>query len=216
MTAYTFNSGIPASGNNPSNDQPLMLSNNVSNNSIWTVDHVGFNSVGSGGAGSSGGQHNQITYNNIFAPSTLPQNPISIAFTANASAPSGVLINLPISSATTNAQNFFCNQNGVFPINAIRAFGMFTVPATPSTALTFTNGFNIVTGIGSSFLDSTQKIITITFVTGATNGTNFIPIIFVPPATISSTYTVTTTANTLIITQGLITKPTYSFLILQV
>lgn len=40
---FVFNPNIPAGPNNPSNDQPLMLQNNQSTNSIIAVDHVTFN-----------------------------------------------------------------------------------------------------------------------------------------------------------------------------
>jgi hypothetical protein len=50
---FTFNNAIPASGNNPSVDQPGMLSNNISTANIINVDHVGFNQ-------SSGGKHKVI------------------------------------------------------------------------------------------------------------------------------------------------------------
>jgi len=48
MSLFPFNTGIPASGDNPSVDQPLMLQNNVSTNAILAVDHNTFN-VNQGG-----------------------------------------------------------------------------------------------------------------------------------------------------------------------
>lgn len=60
---YAFDNSIPASSNNPSEDQPLMLTNNQSIQSIWTTDHVGFGTDG-------GGLHNQVTFaTNQSAPS---------------------------------------------------------------------------------------------------------------------------------------------------
>jgi len=60
---YSFNSGIPASNNSPSVDQPDMLTNNVSAAAIWETDHVGFGEDG-------GGLHNQVTFRvNQAAPS---------------------------------------------------------------------------------------------------------------------------------------------------
>lgn len=45
---YTFYNMIPAANNNPSNDQPLMLVNNQSTQSIIAVDHIGFNAANGG------------------------------------------------------------------------------------------------------------------------------------------------------------------------
>jgi hypothetical protein len=41
--SFTYTQGIPATDDNPSDDQPDMQVNNDSNYSIWNVDHVGFN-----------------------------------------------------------------------------------------------------------------------------------------------------------------------------
>lgn len=62
-----YNLGIPASNHNPSVDQPNMLVNTNSTASIIAVDHVGFNTSGSG-------QHNQVTFNANNVPS-LPTAP---------------------------------------------------------------------------------------------------------------------------------------------
>lgn len=50
-----FNLGIPATADNPSDDQPLMLANNDNIPSFVAIDHVGFNINGSG-------KHNQSQY----------------------------------------------------------------------------------------------------------------------------------------------------------
>lgn len=70
-----YNLGIPASGNNPSTDQPNMLINNDNIAQYVAVDHVGFDADYSG-------QHKQVTFNNVTAPST-PADPISILYTKN-------------------------------------------------------------------------------------------------------------------------------------
>lgn len=64
---FTFNTSIPAASNDPSDDQPIMLSNNVATSGIIAVDHVGFNTSG-------GGQHLQVTFNSNNTPS-LPASP---------------------------------------------------------------------------------------------------------------------------------------------
>ena len=67
MSTYTYNNAIPAANNNPSLDQPDMLTNTQSIDSLIAVDHVGFNAAG-------GGRHNQITFNanNVPAVPTSP------------------------------------------------------------------------------------------------------------------------------------------------
>ena len=67
MTAYSYNNGVPSANNDPSVDQPNMLINTQSINSLLGIDHVSFNAAG-------GGRHNQVTFagNN---PATLPATP---------------------------------------------------------------------------------------------------------------------------------------------
>lgn len=62
-----YNLNIPLSSHNPSVDQPNMETNNNSIASIIAVDHVAFNTSGSG-------QHNQVTFNatNVPAVPTAP------------------------------------------------------------------------------------------------------------------------------------------------
>lgn len=55
MANFPFNTTIPAANNDPSSDQPIMLSNNVSEAGIWDIDHIGFNS-------NDGGTHLQNTF----------------------------------------------------------------------------------------------------------------------------------------------------------
>lgn len=63
MANYTFDNTIPAATNNPSDDQPDMLANNISNALIWTSDHRGFNEDGSG-------LHKQVTFYSNNTPAT--------------------------------------------------------------------------------------------------------------------------------------------------
>lgn len=62
LPMYTFNSTVPASNNDPSIDQPKMLTNNQSENSIWQADHFGFN-VNSSGYHQQARMPNRTTYN---------------------------------------------------------------------------------------------------------------------------------------------------------
>lgn len=65
--SFTYNNAVPASGDNPSVDQPDMLTNAQAIASIIAVDHVGFNTAG-------GGKHLQVTFNsnNVPVPPVTP------------------------------------------------------------------------------------------------------------------------------------------------
>lgn len=65
--SFTYNTGVPAAPNNPSNDQPQMLINTQAINAILGVDHVTFNNA-------AGGEHKQVTFeaNNIPTPPVTP------------------------------------------------------------------------------------------------------------------------------------------------
>lgn len=102
---FSFYNTIPATPDNPSNDQPLMLINNQSIDSILAVDHIGFNSAG-------GGEHLQVTLNATPSYITTPVAPTgndSIAYTA-------------AGTASTAAQLLFVNSNATVQLSAIRAW----------------------------------------------------------------------------------------------
>lgn len=99
---FTFNTGIPAANNNPSVDQPDMLTNNQSTDGILAVDHISFNTA-------NGGTHKQVTFDNVAAPGAQT-NPQSILYTV-----AGV--------ASSVSDMRFRNQNKIFPVNLIRAYG---------------------------------------------------------------------------------------------
>jgi hypothetical protein len=65
----TWITGIPASGDNPSTDQPNMLLNNDVVPTYVAVDHVAFGTAGSG-------QHNQVTFPYTNPPSVPTSPPI--------------------------------------------------------------------------------------------------------------------------------------------
>ena len=48
MTNFQFSNTVPAAGNDPSSDQPLMLINNQSLFNYLNVDHIGFNANNGG------------------------------------------------------------------------------------------------------------------------------------------------------------------------
>lgn len=67
MSSFSYTSSIPATNNDPADDQPLMQTNFSSISSLLAVDHVGFNTA-------NGGMHNQITFpaNNVPSVPTSP------------------------------------------------------------------------------------------------------------------------------------------------
>ena len=68
MTNFVFDDTIPASNNNPSQDQPDMLANNVAALGIMNVDHIGYNQT-------NGGLHRQSQYMELAAiPAGLQAN----------------------------------------------------------------------------------------------------------------------------------------------
>ncbi len=124
-----YNTGIPATNNNPSDDQPHMLINTDSGDQIWDVDHVPFNVNYSG-------THSQNTYVG-FSTGTFPSlvGPASsIAYPAAG-----------IDKATT-AQYYFKNQDATYPLSAVRAFGVFQPLGSSGVSqdITASNSFNVV------------------------------------------------------------------------
>lgn len=106
MPSISYNRDIPAALNNPSVDQPNMLTNTNSNDDIWDVDHYGFNTA-------NGGWHAQATFpaNNVPAAQT---DPASVLYTNTG-------------TDTTKSEAFFRNQNGIFPVSALKAAGTFVI-----------------------------------------------------------------------------------------
>lgn len=71
MSSIPYNLNIPAAANNPSVDQPNLLTNTNAVSTIVAVDHYTF-------ADSNSGTHKQITFPNQNAPGTLSGNTATI------------------------------------------------------------------------------------------------------------------------------------------
>jgi hypothetical protein len=202
--SYPINVNIPNAPNDPADDQPLMEQNFANISNYLNVDHVLAGQTGNG-------FHEQVTYFSENVPISLPVDPTAIAFTANAQTIVGVMTaQQATGSASPVAQDFFANANGVFPLNAIRAFGTFlTVGVTG--AVTVVNGFNIV----SVTYSSVTKMYTINLTVGATNSTTFIPI--VTSGSFLEFFSAAATANTLTLTpkSGAFLGLSVNFVILQ-
>lgn len=102
MTNVTYNLDIPDGPNNPSDDQPLMKVNTNAVNTILNVDHIGFND-------NDGGLHQQVTFNDKNAAGAQT-DPESVLYTGSG-------------TASSVSQLLYRNQNGIFQISAIRAWG---------------------------------------------------------------------------------------------
>jgi hypothetical protein len=123
---FAFNDTIPATNNNPSTDQPVMLSNNASDLGIWSQDHIGYNT-------NYGGYHLQTTFPSFSTPPSLPGNPSSVAYPAAGTA------------NATNASYYFENFTATYLLNCVKAFGVFTAGVAPS----FSNQYNCASVTGS-------------------------------------------------------------------
>lgn len=148
---FIFNTTIPAANNNPSFDQPDMLTNNQSTDGILAVDHVSFNT-------NNGGNHLQVHL-------TQYQNPAVV----NGSATEGSVIYGAAGTAdSAHAQCFFKNPNGIFPVSALRSFGSFAM--TPNN-VTIINGINFTV-----LVDATALFATVTLTAGVVAGSNYVVI----------------------------------------
>jgi hypothetical protein len=127
MTSFSYNNNIPLASNNPSVDQPNMEINTNSISSLIAVDHVGFNSSGTG-AGGNGGHHLQVTFDSQLTPST-PIVPQSVLFS-----------NIGLADIT-NSESYFQNAVGTFLLSSIKAFGVFTSNLAASVT-SFNNQYN--------------------------------------------------------------------------
>lgn len=204
MTAFSYNNNVPATNNNPSVDQPDMKINTQSIEQLIAVDHVSFNSAGSGPPDGSGGHHLQVTFDSKNTPID-PTDPVSTLYTT-----SGV--------ATTVADMRFRNDNGIFPVNLIRAY------AYVDNAGTILNGINVTSvtpnpaGPNPSYdvvLDT--NVVTGTnygvICTGNVNSTAF-PLVVRTSITSASQFTISLSTPA---TSGVLNWPsTFTFIVLQI
>lgn len=199
MTNFAYITGIPATNNNPSDDQPDMMDNNDNAALIWNEDHIGFNAP-------NGGLHRQSAYP-AFSSGIVPigddPNEGSVAFPAAGLAD------------TTRAQYYFRNVNNTYCMSTIRAFGVFK-PTVADGAVSLDNGMNVA----SITQSNTIKTWTIVLSPGVTTSNNVA--VFINSngnlATLNFTYTFDFTTQTLVITTAATTaaiNKTFSFQVLQ-
>lgn len=166
-----YNLNIPAASHSPSTDQPNMLTNNNNIATYVAVDHVPFNTSGSG-------QHEQVTFNANNVPS-IPTSP-PVLFT---NIQDGAGNNLPGSipeifyysgSAAQGKNNYVSAQNGsTFLFGGIIAkWGLVTGAAnntTVSFGVPFPNNC-FVTLVSGGLASGTQPTININTASETVNG----------------------------------------------
>lgn len=122
--SFPINTNIPAATNYPGDDQPRMQANFSNINSYLTVDHVLPGAAGNG-------FHKQVTIASENVPGGLPTDPASILYTN-------------VGTASAVAQLFWSNQNSIFHMSPIRAWGFVVVDTSHSTQV-ITQSFNVAT-----------------------------------------------------------------------
>jgi len=105
MANFSYNTGVPDAPNDPSVDQPDMLTNTQNAALIWEEDHVGFNA-------NNGGKHTHVTLVNVAVP-PAQVNPASYLGTQ-----------FGVASAAT-PELYFTNSLTTMLLSVIKAFGQF-------------------------------------------------------------------------------------------
>lgn len=189
--SFTYNTAVPAANDNPSNDQPDMLTNTQSINSIWAIDHVTFQ-------GNPAGTHLQTTFSSKNTPGAQT-DPQSILYTASG-------------TASTVADLRFVNQNATFPISFVRAWASCT-----QAGISGAQSFN-VTSVTRTGLGLYDVILPANVTTGTNYGVigaaNFGAS---PNAGIWFTYTITaaTTFSIKMLSQGAVEPTAFNFIVIQ-
>jgi hypothetical protein len=194
---FPINTGIPAASNDPSNDQPGMQTNFANIAGLMAVDHT---SQGTTGAGT----HKQVTFNTKNAAGAQT-DPASTVYTGNG-------------TASSVAQLFFRNQNRIFHLSPIRAWGYAN-----TAGIIASQSFNITSVIRK--VGFPTGVFTITMTGGATSSANYAVLVSavpgggsnVPVATFSI---INTTQFDLVFrkgTDGTLVDPTsFSFQVMQI
>jgi hypothetical protein len=159
-----YNLGIPNSPDNPSTDQPNMKTNNDNIATYVAIDHVAFNTSGSG-------QHAQVTFNANNVPSVPTAPPILFTNTV-AALPQLFFYS---GDAAHSSTQYVANANGsTFLLGGI-ILKWGHVTATDNTTIGFpvqfpNNCFNVQITV-----DAITVLPTLVTVSGTPNATAFTP-----------------------------------------
>jgi hypothetical protein len=139
MTLYVFDTGVPAANDNPSEDQPDMLTNNMSTNGLIGTDHITFNI-------DNGGQHKQVTFNQDAAQGfpyvpTLPATP-PVLFTYPVNGLSQLLYYTGTAAQSSTQYVTLTNGSVLLLAGIIMKWGVVTLPGTGfNQSVPFVNPF---------------------------------------------------------------------------
>jgi hypothetical protein len=198
MSSFVFNNAIPAAPNNPSVDQPDMLTNNISTDAILAINHISFNAA-------KGGTHLLVNFTadpNFITPPVAPLLNDSILYTQ-----AGV--------ASTSAALFFQNAQTTLVISSVKAWALCNGAAGGIVAGQSMN-------VASVVRNSTGRY-TVTLMTNAVNSTNIAILITTSSGAvgaIGATYVIGAlnvfNINTFITTSGILIDPTtFTFQVMQ-
>lgn len=201
--AYPVDGTIPNVNNDPALDAPIMMSNTANLISYVTVDHVAPGAT-------QNGFHKQVSYNAATVPGTVT-DPLSVGYTNNAQTMAEAT-----GSASAVVQQFYRNFNSIFPVSAIRAFGIF-VTTSANGAVIPTNAFNVVSITGSGFPNVTPKY-RIIFGTGVLVGNNAVVLVIANSSSGGgyNTYSLTNPNLDLLMTNTAAAGVTINFLVIQI
>ena len=128
---FSYNPNIPATNDDPADDQPQMQTNFASIAGLIAVDHVGFNATG-------GGQHNQVTFNANNVPTTPTSPPVLFTNTVG-----GIPQLFFYSGASTRSSQVYNNAStgSTYLLGGIILKWGLINPATNGTTYTFDHPF---------------------------------------------------------------------------
>jgi hypothetical protein len=140
-----YNLNIPASGNNPSNDQPDMQTNTNSINTLVAIDHYTFSD-------NPAGTHKQITFpnNNVITSGSLAG--LSSAVFSNAG-----------TADNSTSQLFYVNSKITVPVSIVRAYA-----AINPLAISLTQSYNV-----ASFVRNSAGNYTVTLTANSTTSSSY-------------------------------------------
>jgi hypothetical protein len=192
----TYTRDIPDAPNNPSVDQGPMKTNTNSIDTIIAVDHYTFADVPSG-------THKQVTISGKNAGGAQT-DPASIMYTSSGTASSVANLN-------------YRNQNGIFPLNCVRAWALVTGAGTIDTS----QSVNVVGPLGHPSTGNYQVTLTANAVSSNKFAVIVSGICVNPGNAVIAGYNITGVGtfdlNFFSITGGTFANPTgFSFMVLQI
>ena len=150
MGNFTYTTGIPNGPNNPSNDQPIMQTNTNSINSIFKIDHFGFNN-----AAAQGGWHQQSTYPQVAAAPTTASGQLALYSKAGTSGSALFMVRdnvgateVALTSSAIAAPVRTALGYTWLPGNLLLQWGFTALINPGATTITFQQAFASVAGFG--------------------------------------------------------------------